>query len=133
MKKLLILLFALTFVFLFAACDKNVNDDKLSSLMSDIQSEIKDELDVVNTGSLTTSPTDNVTSKTLITAAKAKEIALVHAGLKENQIFDFDIELDREHGAVYYEIDFETKGYEYEYDIDATTGKIIKNRKEINN
>lgn len=56
---------------------------------------------------------------------KAKEIALNHAGVKDYT--GFKIELDD--GV--YEIEFKSDGFEYEYDIDATSGKIIKNDKEI--
>lgn len=34
-------------------------------------------------------------------------------------------------GKMVYEIDFEYDGYEYEYDINAETGEIIKSKKEI--
>ncbi|MBR2382222.1 MAG: PepSY domain-containing protein [Anaerotignum sp.] len=65
-----------------------------------------------------------------ITAEKAKEIALNHAGVKANQVRDLDIEKDRDDGIVKYEIDFESGRVEYEYEVDAETGKILKAEKD---
>ena len=65
-----------------------------------------------------------------ITAEKAKEIALNHAGLNANQVRDLDIEKDRDDVIVKYEIDFESGRVEYEYEIDAETGKIMKAEKD---
>jgi len=65
-----------------------------------------------------------------ITAEKAKEIALNHAGLNANQVRDLDIEKDRDDGIVKYEIDFESGRVEYEYEIHAETGKILKAEKD---
>lgn len=74
--------------------------------------------------------TSSSTSGDLIGTAKAKSIALSHAGLKESQVWGIDVELDWERGVRVYDVDFETRGYDYNYDIDAYTGKIIKYEKE---
>ena len=60
-----------------------------------------------------------------ISEAKAKEIALNHAGVSESQISKFKIKLDYDDGRVEYEIEFKVGRTEYEYDIDANTGNII--------
>lgn len=65
-----------------------------------------------------------------ITAEKAKEIALNHAGVKASEVRDLDIEKDRDDGIVKYEIDFESGRMEYEYEIHAETGKILKAEKD---
>ena len=67
-----------------------------------------------------------------ISADKAKEIALSHAGVHENNIFDYDCEFEHEKGRAVYEIDFESMNYEHDYDIDAVTGEIIRSDKEFN-
>lgn len=61
---------------------------------------------------------------------KAKEIALKHAKLNENNVKDLDIEFEYKNGIALYEIDFESEKYEYEYKINAITGKIIFSEKE---
>lgn len=56
--------------------------------------------------------------------AEAKRIALENAGLSEANVFDLGCELDLDDGTVHYDVDFKANGYEYDYDIDATTGAI---------
>ena len=65
-----------------------------------------------------------------ISKTKAKEIALKHAGVKKEDIFDFEAELDREKGVLVWEIGFETKSDEYDYHINALTKKIEFSKKE---
>ena len=63
--------------------------------------------------------------------AKAKSIALNHAGLRENQAYDMDIELDDEDGKLVYEIEFKSGNMEYNYEIDAASGAILKHETEL--
>ena len=63
--------------------------------------------------------------------AKAKSIALNHAGLSENQAYDMDIELDDEDGKLVYEIEFKSGNMEYDYEIDAATSAILKHEAEL--
>lgn len=77
-----------------------------------------------NTSSSTTSSSKN------IGRTKARDIALKHAGLKASQVRDLEVELDKEGGKTHYDVDFEYNGYDYDYEIDAVSGKILKSRKE---
>ena len=45
--------------------------------------------------------------------AKAKSIALNHAGVSEGKAYDMDIELDDEDGTLVYEVEFKSGGMEY--------------------
>lgn len=64
---------------------------------------------------------------TVISAGEAKEIAFSHAGVTEQlAVSDMEIKLDKENGKSVYEIEFSYKNSEYEYDIDASTGEILK-------
>ena len=63
--------------------------------------------------------------------AKAKSIALNHAGVSENEAYDMDIELDDEDGILVYEVEFKSGGMEYSYEINAATGAILKHEAEI--
>lgn len=63
--------------------------------------------------------------------AAAKAAALKHAGLTEGSIRELDMELDCEDGVLVYEIEFKAGGYEYEYTIDAATGKILAQEREL--
>ena len=63
--------------------------------------------------------------------AKAKSIALNHAGVSESKAYDMDIELDDEHGRLVYEVEFKSGNMEYDYEIDAASGAILKHEAEI--
>lgn len=53
------------------------------------------------------------------------QIALRHAGLKQADICDLSCKLEEENGVMIYQVEFEHGRYEYEYEIDAKTGKIL--------
>ena len=63
--------------------------------------------------------------------AKAKSIALNHAGVSENEAYDMEIELDDEDGTLVYEVEFKSGNMEYSYEINAATGAILKHEAEI--
>ena len=67
---------------------------------------------------------------TLIGAERARDIAFAHAGIQASEAKKLDIETDYEHGVPVYEIEFEANAFEYEYEIHAKTGDIIKSEKE---
>lgn len=61
---------------------------------------------------------------------EALQIALNAAELTKDQVFDIDVELEKEPSRAWYEIDFESLGTEYEYKVDAYTGEILSSRTE---
>ena len=63
-------------------------------------------------------------SSNYIGVDKAKSIALNHAGVKASAATFTKAKLDKDDGHYDYEIEFYAGGVEYEYEIDATTGKI---------
>ena len=63
--------------------------------------------------------------------AKAKSVALNHAGVSENKAYDMEIELDDEDGRLVYEVEFKFGGMEYSYEINAATGAILKHEAEL--
>ena len=63
--------------------------------------------------------------------AKAKSVALNHAGVSEGKAYDMEIELDDEDGTLVYEIEFKSGGMEYSYEINAATGAILKHEAEL--
>ena len=67
------------------------------------------------------------TEAVMITEEEALQIALDHAGLNQGAVKSLTVECDFGDGED--EIDFFTKGMEYEYEIDAYTGKILKAEK----
>ena len=45
--------------------------------------------------------------------------------------YDMDIELDDEDGKLVYEIEFKSGNMEYDYEIDAVSGAILKHEAEL--
>lgn len=67
-----------------------------------------------------------------ITKADAKRIALEDAGLAEQDVTIKKCKLDFDDGVKMYDVEFRNaEGYEYEYEIDAATGKILDKDVEL--
>jgi len=66
----------------------------------------------------------------LIGKSKAKSIALKHAGFSSSQVKGLECEYDVDDGVKKYEVSFRKGNYEYDYEINAITGKIISWDKE---
>ena len=62
---------------------------------------------------------------------QAKEIALKHAGVSADTLRDYEIEKEQLGGVTFFEIDFESGDYEYEYLIRVDNGKILESSKEL--
>ena len=60
----------------------------------------------------------------------AVSAALDAAGIAETDAGGIKAEFDCEDGAIIYEVEFTAGGYEYEYDIDALTGSVIRYESE---
>ena len=56
---------------------------------------------------------------------KAKELALKHAGLSGKEVSFVRVELDRDDGRMFYEVEFYSGSREYDYEIDALTGAVV--------
>ena len=55
----------------------------------------------------------------------ALAVALSHAGVSQDQVYDLEVQRDRDDGRLEYEIDFKSGGWEYEYTISAADGTIL--------
>lgn len=60
----------------------------------------------------------------------AKSAAFAHAGLDASQVTMGEVDFDYEDGRMVYELEFYASGAEYEYDIDASTGAVVKSSQE---
>lgn len=76
-----------------------------------------------------TSYTTGQTTGTAVSLDEAKQIALDHAGLTASSVQFVKAKTDRDDGRTVYEIEFIVKSgstvKEYDYEIDASTGKIM--------
>lgn len=143
LKKLSLLALSLILILSLSACGSNM-DNNSDNYVSSNDSETPLESELMpsqNNNSANNSETPNssgnnnqgLNETAKITKEEAKKIALKDAGVTENEIRDFEIELDRDNGILKYEISFEKGNDDYDYDIDANTGKIINKEKDINN
>ncbi len=140
MKKLLALTLSLLLTFSLVGCfDKVLSPAEQTQQMIEHQAVNEETAAQVQpeTQALTEAPTDaptqapEKTEDEKIGEEKAKKIALDHAGLKEADVKHLFVELDYDDGVLRYEVDFRQDKYEYDYDIDAKTGKILSYDKDI--
>ena len=82
------------------------------------------ERDEHKTSSSTTS-SGNTSSSTSVTEAEAKATVLTHAGVKEADVTNYRCKTDYDDGRKEYEIEFYVGTTEYDYTVDAGTGKIL--------
>ena len=71
------------------------------------------------------------TEASLLTKEEAEKIALEHAGFTAEQVQGLRTELDYERGMPEYDVDFHVDRFEYDYEIDAKTGKILDWDKDL--
>lgn len=74
----------------------------------------------------TDAPTTDSPDNKTISKEEAEKIALNHAGLKASEVTRLRVELEKDNGRTYYEVDFRKGNYEYDYKIHSTTGKIVE-------
>lgn len=149
MKKLVILILSLTFSLSLAACGELSEDIKygrdkvmsgidsgaskvesgINSAADDLKdgasSIIDDASELMDGSSNNSNGNSNLSDDAKITKDEAKKTAFGDAGVKESEVSALKVELDRDGNTLKYEVDFYHAGTEYEYDIDASTGKII--------
>jgi uncharacterized membrane protein YkoI len=66
-----------------------------------------------------------------VSRAEARATVLKHAGVNESEVKRFEIELDKERRNLVYEVEFNAGKHEYDYEVDAETGKVLKAEKEF--
>lgn len=93
--------------------------------------EYEYEVDV-NTGEIVKSEKDTdddkTTAETCISEKEARDAALADAGVKLEDAEKLKCKLDKDDGV--YEVEFRAGNTEYEYEIDAKTGEVVKSEKE---
>ena len=77
--------------------------------------------------------TNVVNDSEVMTVEEAIQIAFDHAGVKAEDVHFDDKEFDIDDGVKLYELEFYANGYEYEYDIHAVTGEVLKFERDTDN
>lgn len=130
MKKLILLLLLSILV---VSCADEVRDDVLNTPDPSSAPPISDNV-ILPEESATPTPLPSAevpsAAEATITLDEAKKIAFKDAGVDETKVTELETDIDREGSRRYYEIDFKADGYEYEYEIDIESGKILKKDRE---
>lgn len=66
-----------------------------------------------------------------ITSDEAIDVALKKAELSKSQVIGLWSELDYDDGVLIYEVDFSDGKFDYDCDVDALNGKVLKYDKEL--
>ena len=99
---------------------RELDINELNLLMESKKIEVKD-----------TQVVGKASDKAYIGVEKAKAAALKDAGFKEADVRGLEADLDLERGVMVYEVEFKANGTEYDYDIDAESGKVVHVDKDI--
>jgi len=75
-------------------------------------------------------PADGSPQPALIGETAAKAAAFAHAGVREADAVRVKCELDWEDGLQIYEVEFDAGRLEYDYEIDAVSGAVLKAEKD---
>jgi uncharacterized membrane protein YkoI len=133
MKKAIItILSVLSIIFIFAGCGSRAVDDVTSKVESTVDSA-KDKIESGVNGSENSNQYNSNNSNAKMSKDEIKKIALRHANVKEDDVYDFEADLETDDGVLNYEVSFETKSTEYHYHIHADTGEILSSAKEEKN
>lgn len=65
-----------------------------------------------------------------VTASQAESAALTHAGVAPENAVGLHSQFDCDDGTANYDVEFYADGYEYDYEINADTGEVIRFEKE---
>ena len=107
--------------------NKSAPSTNSSASSDDAASKPSDKKESTSSSASTLQP-----SSSYIGVDKAKSIALKDAGLSASSVTFTKAKLDRDDGLRVYEIEFFTSSKEYEYEINAATGKIIDKDIDVN-
>lgn len=87
------------------------------------------EYDPDRTPAVPTAPSETqppqVADVTLLTSQEAETLALAHAELTAEEVHFQRSELDYDDTVLHYDVEFHAGHYEYDFEIDAVTGKIL--------
>ncbi len=120
--------------------EKNIDISDIADYEADdsIWENIEDSIEDINENKtpVVNNPDKNENSNTttpenVISAEKAKEIALKHAGVSADKAVFEIVHLDKDDGVYEYEVDFRVGNIEYDYEINAVSGKVVDFDKEI--
>lgn len=126
MKRLWILFLAVLALLAFAGCDRveDTIENKVDSIEETLEQKVNDAANALIPSDAAGSFTP-VDPSQLISPEQAQNIALEHAGVPSDEAVGLHTVLQIDDGRQEYEVTFRVGHLEYEYEIDAATGKIL--------
>lgn len=136
MKKIIISTIILSTCLGFVGCSNTVglnNSYESSTTTSLNNSSENTNRNTINTNNIPDSTNQNLPGSTnqnlptqnTISSDEAKQIALQHANLSDNQVTFIKVSQDYDDGIHIYEVEFYYNNREYNYDINAINGTIL--------
>ena len=129
MKKIIISTIILSTCLGFVGCSNTVglnNSYESSTTTSLNNSSENTNSNTINTNNIPNSTNQNLPAQNTISFDEAKQIALQHANLSDNQVTFIKVSQDYDDGINKYEIEFYYNNTEYDYEINAYSGEILK-------
>ena len=112
----------------FVSCSNTVglnNSYESSTTTSLNNSSENTNSNTINTNNIPYSTNQNLPTQNTISSDEAKQIALQHANLTDNQVTFIKVSQDYDDGIHIYEVEFHYNNREYNYDINAINGTIL--------
>ena len=128
MKKITISTIILSTCLGFVGCSNTVglnNSYESSTTTSLNNSSENTNSNTINTNNIPYSTNQNLPTQNTISSDEAKNIALQHANLTDNQVTFIKVSKDYDDGIHIYEVEFHYNNREYNYDINAINGTIL--------
>jgi len=135
MRKLLALVLVLGLIVALSACTVTTGGNSGTTIPEtnpSVTTTVAQTTTTQGDNTTTSLPISKATTAFSVTREQAIDIALGAAGLTRDAVYDLEAEPDREFGGIYWEVDFETREYEYSYDINAESGEIVRSERERN-
>ena len=125
MKKQII--FILVGMMLLSGCGtaEDAIESKVDTLEETLEQKVNEAANALRSPELEGENYTPVDPSSLISPEEAQQIALDHAKLSAEDVTDIHTVTEIDNGRQEYEVTFRSGHLEYEYEIDAATGKIL--------
>lgn len=133
--KISLVLTAVLLLLVFAGCQRSSTTDQTGNSRSTGNTSQQTDTRTPSTNAANAPSTDDTSATTasaatVITLEEAKSIALQHAGFTADQVTRLYAEQDLDDYIPHYDVEFHKDNYEYDYEINAQTGEILKSERE---
>ncbi|MFV0399109.1 MAG: PepSY domain-containing protein [Oscillospiraceae bacterium] len=130
MKKMLIAILAASCIAAMSGCAVGTTEASAAPSVTPTENT---QLPEASIELLATPVSSTMDTTSFIGEAAAKTAALNHAGLAESKVTFIKAKLERDDGRMIYDVEFYSGNAEYDYEIDAYTGKVLSYDYDVEN